>query len=295
MNPYGIEQVDLPGVYGAVHSARMGRLQQMMLNRQIEHADRQAERDNQFNSVLARVYGGGQSGGKEGSTPSAPTRRPSVNAPYMVSPDTPLVSPTTTAPSGPIASPQMPTQGAPSLSPELTRQLIAIDPQRGAQIAAALRQADEATLARVTGATEEIARLGQHLLDRVPEAEWAAEIQRRAPALMAHGVTQAQIDEVVRDPSRRNILYHIGEARDVEKLIEDAHPHLRNVSAGDVIIDEANPGGEPVYESPYVPGPNGTMYPRPPAMSAHPPQPLTDEDIRRMEGGAGSQGPRTFR
>jgi hypothetical protein len=197
------------------------------------------------------------------------------------------------------------------LDPAIAAQLIAIDPQQGAQIVSAIRQMDDAQLTRTRAAEEYMGRFGLHLLNAVPENEWAQEIQARTPDLLAHGITQEQIAGF--QPTRRNIQYRVGQAQDIEHLIANSRPRLRNVGPGDTIIDENNPGGDPVYESPYVQGPNGELYPRPPAMrqTRQTPEQLraaAAEAIRQgadpaqvnarlnqlLQGGAGQQGPQTF-
>lgn len=306
MNPYGIQQVDLPGVYGAVTAARDSRIRQMLAQRQIEAAEREEERNNGIRTVLARAYGGQQGQGGKSGTNSPSAQASGGLAELFGSPSQPAPAAPAPIPSAAPAQPQ-------GLSPDIARQLIAIDPPQGAQIAQALRQMDEAQLARVAAANTALAQFGQYLIAEVPEAEWGAEIQRRAPELVARGVPQDQIARF--QPNQRNVAFAVAQARDIEKLVEDARPRLRNVGPGDTIIDERNPNAPPVYESEYIQGPSGELFPRPGRQSPQAqqtpdqlraaaedairrgaPREQVEAELQRMlQGGAGQpQASRTF-
>ena len=155
-------------------------------------------------------------------------------------------------------SPAAPAPQAPGLTPELASQLIAIDPQQGSQIVQAFRQMDTARMEQAERTNGLLARTGQYLLG-IPEAERAAELQRITPQLIQQGIPQEQIAGFV--PTTANIQLAIAQARDIEKLIEDARPRLMNVDGQ--VIDQnrltapVRPGSPVMFESELIPTQNG--------------------------------------
>lgn len=272
-NPYGITQVDVPGALSAYMGARQGRIQQMLLQRRLAQEEREAERQGGIQAAFQR-YAGGNRG--EGESPVAPP--PQAPEPVGGAP----------APQGIPQTGQMAPQAAPQPQAgdrqALFNNLLALDPQVAFQTMQALRQMDEAQFEQVEQRNAILGRAAQYLLT-LPEDRWQAEFQRIAPALMEQGgLTPEQLQSF--QVTRQNLQFVVAQARDIEKLAEEARPRLRNVRAGDVVIDERNPGGGPVYESPFVEV-GGDIYRRPPSMSEVRP---TEEQLRAQAEEAIRQG-----
>ena len=262
MNPYGIEQVDVPGLLAVYQGAQDRRAQQMLMKRQQEAAEKQADRDQRFGEILAKgmgaAYGSPQApqggmggvygGGSLVATPEQMSQQSSLEAEF--------------AGRAPVyAQDSRPTNF--QLSPETMAQLIALDPKQATEIIGAFKGMNEAQHAASQQVNETLGRTAQYLLG-VPEAERAAEIQRIAPELMRHGINEQQITQFA--PTDRNLQYMVAQARDIEKLREEAMPKLRNVGPGEMIIDERRigQGDATVYRSPLVKGPDGALFERVP-------------------------------
>lgn len=257
-NPYGIAEVDLPGIYGAVSNLRSARVQQMLGQQQIRASEAALDRQGRIQQVLAGAYGralntGSQSEGANG------TGAGSSAAPAAAAPSSPAAAAAPVAPQ----SYQLP--------PEIQAQLIAIDPEQGGQIVQAFRQMDTAQRERMAAANGYLANFAQYLTG-IPVDQRPAEIQRRSPDLLSHGITQQQISSFT--PDDNSLRYVIGSARDIEKLAEEAAPHPMVEPSGGRIIDtnRRDAQGRPVVisESPTITV-NGEVYARPPEMSSRPP------------------------
>jgi hypothetical protein len=61
-NPYGIEQVDVPGILGAYDAARQRRVEMMLRQRQMEREDVQLEREHNMLGIMAKIRAPGASG-----------------------------------------------------------------------------------------------------------------------------------------------------------------------------------------------------------------------------------------
>jgi hypothetical protein len=138
-------------------------------------------------------------------------------------------------------------------------ELMVVAPEEAAKYATAFRQMDEAQAKAAETRNHAIA-VAAYQVRQLPQAERAAALQRLAPQLAQLGVPQEMIART--DLSDQNLDFMVNHGRDMEKIIEAAQPKLRNVQAGDTIIDERNPTGDPVYESPYIKGADGTLYRR---------------------------------
>lgn len=250
MNPYGIQQVDVPGLLAVYQSAQNNRAQQMLAKREMEMKEKQADRDQRFSEILAKGMGGqppAPVAAYQGAPQGGPVEAYQGGVPAAAQP---------TAPAAPPAARPNNFQ----LPPETMAQLIALDVDEAGKVIQAFSQMNEAQHKASQNANETLGRAAQYLLG-VPEAERAAEIQRIAPELMSHGISQEQVMGF--QPTTRNLEYMVAQSRDIEKLREEAQPKLRNVQAGDMIIDErkiGEPGSPTVYESPYIKGPDGVIY-----------------------------------
>lgn len=320
-NPYGIESVDIPGVYGAVQNARMGRIQAMLGERQIAAADRQADRENQFNQTLAGLFARPGATGQSGQPTTNPVvaayggQPPGPGAPAITPPGLPGANPT---------APAAPSEQMPQIDPAVAARLLTLDPARAGPLITQIRAMNDEQIHRMTAANDYLARFGERLLTSgLPESQWAQEIQARAPDLLAHGIRPEQIQQF--QANRQNVEYVVNQAQDVDHLVAAARPDLMVTPQGATVIDrnlvgrrdQSGAATNPVvYESPVVTGPNGEPYARPSGMSSLPSQvPPQPGEVRQtsrgpmrfrggdyrdqnnyepVQGGAGQQGPQTF-
>ena len=210
MNPYGITQVDVPGLLSVYQGARQARAQQMLARKQQEAAERQAERDQRFDEILAKGMGGGQ-GGMAGVYGA-----PKVEQPM------------------PAEAPAMQRPANFQLDPQTAAQLIALDPKQATEIIGAFKQMNEAQHAASQRVNDTLGRAAQYLLS-VPEQARAAEIQRIAPDLVAQGIDPQQIAGF--QPTNQNLEFMVSQSRDIEKLREEFLPKLVPLEAGAGLYD----------------------------------------------------------
>lgn len=265
MNPYGIQQVDVPGLLSVYQGARQARAQEMLAKKQQEAAEKRADRDQRFGEILAKSMGGvGATFGGQQASGGAGGAAQAFGQPQ---PETP-----------------QPRNNF-RLSPETMSQLIAVDADEAAKVFEAFSQMDKAQHEASQRVNDTLGRAAQHLLT-IPEAERQAEIQRIAPILMEQGIDEGMISQFA--PTERNLQFLIAQSRDIEKLREEFLPKLRNVQAGDMIIDENRIGeGDPtVYRSPLVKGPDGAIYERVPGA----PQGQSEAELRAAADEAIRQG-----
>lgn len=263
--PYGITEVDVPGILNAYEAGRANRIRQMVAQTQLQAAERTADREQRFREAALRLngQGGGEKGGGAQPSPIASAAGIGVAAnPY------PTAVPAQGAPAiaglaPPAAAPAMSPQAQPPVDRNaIFRDLIAIDPEQAQHVMTAFRGMDDAQHAASERANTAIAREAQFMLG-LPEAEWPGEFQRAAQSLRDAGVPVEAIQNF--QLSRQGLERAVAQARDIEKLREEARPRLRNVEAGASVIDENRIGrtGDPVvYESPLVRDSQGQVYRR---------------------------------
>lgn len=277
MNPYGIQQVDVPGLLSVYQGARQARAQEMLAKKQQEAAERQADREQKFSGILAKWTQGGGVGGAFGGQQAQPSGGAATAAQAFGQPS-----------AAPQPAMQQPRNNF-RLSPETMSQLIAVDPNEAAKVFEAFSKMDTAQHEASQRVNDTLGRAAQHLLT-IPEDERQAEIQRIAPILMEQGIDEAMISQFA--PTERNLQFLIAQSRDIEKLREEFLPKLRNAGPGDIIIDEnrVKPGGNPrdaiVFESPFVEGPDGAIYERVP----NAPQGQSEAELRAAADEAIRQG-----
>lgn len=219
MNPYGIQQVDVPGLLSVYQGARQARAQEMLAKKQQEAAEKQADRDQRFGEILAKSMGG--VGGAFSGQPQQPTGG-AMGA--------------TEAFGQPPVQPAMNPSPRPNLQlrPETMAQLIAVDPDEAFNVFQAFGQMNEQQHKQSQRVNETLGRAAQHLLS-VPENERQAEIHRIAPILMEQGIDEAQISQFA--PTERNLQFLIAQSRDIEKLREEFLPKLVPLEAGAGLYD----------------------------------------------------------
>lgn len=286
-NPYGITEIDVPGALNALEAARSNRIRQMLLQRQIAQQERELEAQRGVRAAIQRYTGGGDAGAASSASPSAsPAPTPSMGDAVSMygggAPATPTAAPALPAATPPVAPPA----GQGDIS-RLTTELLAIDPEHAPQIIGAFRQMDEAQFQAAQRRNQVLARAAYSLLAIPDPAARSAEFQRIAPDLIQNGgVTRQQLAGF--ELTEQNLHHVINQARDVEKLAEEARPSYRTVE-GEVIDEHALARGEdPVrFRSEYISTPQGLAR-RPGAGTVAPenlPQVATPEEARRLAPG----------
>lgn len=300
-NPFGITQVDIPGIYGAVSNLRSSRIQQMLGQRQVEAADRQAERDNQVHSILAKAYGGAQAAQ---SMPAAP---PAGGTSSPAPPTTPAPMPPTNG-----AMPAVTPQGLPGadpsgavapqgfrIPPELAQQLIAAGPE-GQQMLHSINTMSDEQLASAQHRLQALAPLYAQAahIPYAPDngAARRAFIRSVIPEIQSMGIDPQQATNW--DPTDQALNAHMSFGQTTNDALEAARSHLMVAPMNsDIInpedIDPATHQPRVVYQSQFVGTPT-EPYVRPPTMR-QPSRPLTDAEIRQIDQGGPASAPGTFR
>lgn len=243
MNPYGITQVDVPGLLSVYQGAQDRRAQQMKARREEERA---AQREDIMTRVFAPKAGGGV-GSVYGEQPQG-SAMPNAVPQTPQGPPQSLVDPSQLAPR---------TDGV-QLNQDALRELYAVDPQTALQLQTSVYNANKQQLDQMQAYGE--AGLGVvYRLKRLPAEQRAAELKASLPMLQSMGIDTAQLAQA--DLTDNGLSRY--EA--VFGKLADLQPKLRNVGPGDMIIDErriGQPGDPTVYESPIVKGEDGVLYER---------------------------------
>lgn len=260
-NPYGMAEVDIPGVLGAYEAGQTNRVRRMMLRQQMEAAERQAERDNAIRTTLARAFGGGGDG-KTGSAAGAYTPSvgdivgSSMNAGSggMIGAPAPA-APASTSPGGAAGFRQfIPELLAAGMEPSQVQALSQLD---GAQASAAVER------------WQRVAPLLMAAREKTSPEERRAYIQQVLPQVAQLGIPQQEIEAILADPSDARLDAHLNLGTTMAQALEQSSPQLMAAPQGGAIVGVDRRTGQPnvLYESPTIAGPNGEIYARPPAAS----------------------------
>jgi hypothetical protein len=262
-NPYGIEQVDVPGMLMAYRTARQDRandLMQGMRMRQLEAGLNHTQMVLNISRQFADRFRGGGGGGPPapvaaydasptgsasdsiGSAYSAPPLSPSSDAPSAAPIKADLAPTSSASPLGaPTFAPGHPS--APGHSSLLTRprsflndnsdllaQLSVIEPEHAKGVVDAFGTMDKAKLEASSARNSAIGLAAEQLL-HVP-AEQRAQVLRDeiGPDLLRHGVSQGMIADAAADLSDAKLTSYVQQTRDIEKVIE-AHRLDRNTDS----------------------------------------------------------------
>lgn len=320
-NPFGITQVDVPGLIGIYQGAQDRRVNQMLLQRKIALEDREIAKQEKLSQIYSNIRdpnqgGGGQAapaGGVAGAyapTPAGPPANLLASSPNAAS------APSAPAGAAPVASAPISSWAVQNAG--LVNQLMTIDPAQAAQIAAHFKSLDEAGRAQLHQNAVDQAGLAQELLGLPPGQREAAR-QHLAPMAVKFGLSPEQVASFPLDD--QSLHYAVNRTRDVEAVIKSTQPDIVNVGAGDQLVDKRNPQGGPLYTSPFVKGPDGQVFfmgNGSPAGGAPVTPPASHADaatlraqaaeaikngadpakvnarLQQMLGGAGSSAPQTF-
>lgn len=258
-NPFGITQVDVPGILGIYQNAQDRRVNQMLMQRKLALEDRDLERKQKISEIWANTQdpyakGGGQpsQGGIAGAysppAPAAPTTNAAaphgLSLPYLETPATqgeaPLASggaaPTASAPNAAPSGAANPAAGLPPVDPasvthedqtyvsanaDRFHQLMGLDPEQGMAFLKFAQGMDADHRAQIVDGQKALASLAQ-TAGNLDYAERRAFIQQNAQGLIqTHpGLTMQAINAF--DPTDINIARVVNESVGVQQVMEQA-------------------------------------------------------------------------
>jgi hypothetical protein len=263
-NPFGITEVSLPAIYGAVNENRLSRLQQMMAQRQLEGLERQADREIQQDSLIARVTGQGQQGKPMGGAYSGASQAAATQAP--AGPQAPgMTQPAPVAPAG-----------SARLSPE-DEMALRLSGPRGTEVADVYRGMSDRDRAITERRAATGLRAAQYLIT-LPQERVMAEFEALAPDLISSGFSREELTALAQNGLTREELQGL-----IQRGLMYVPPSYRNVEGE--VLDERLLGtrlNPRVYASEYISTPQG-LAARPGGGSRQPPPVLTDEDISNLD------------
>lgn len=310
-NPFGITEVDIPGALGAYEAGQTARVNRLYRMQQLQMAEREADRQQGIQQVMARFSGGAGGKGAAGAYPSP--AQPNVGQ---------QVASGINAAAGVPQPPAAPAPARPQFRDAIPELLaLGMEP---AQVQA-LANLNDAQSASVVTHWQQLGPL-YAAAARLPYEQRRAYIASVAPELEQLGVSREQ--SAAFDPTDANLSSHIALGTTMAQALE---PRLMSVE-GEVIdqraLPQATPGSPVVFRSQYISTPQG-LAERPGGGSTQPASaPPQVGEVRRgyrfnggdpanpqswtPEGGAtrtgsadldnwnaagrgGSQGPRTFR
>lgn len=270
MNPFGITEVDVPGVLGAYETGQNNRLLRMARQQQVQAAERQADREQGIREVMARVAGGGApaKGGVAGAyAQPADVVGQSVAAGSggMVGTPAPTAPPATQAPAA--------RQSFREAIPQLLA--LGMDPTQ----VHALAQLDDQQSAAAVQRWQQIGPLYVEAR-RLPYEQRRAYIASVTPQLAQLGISPEEIQGF--DPTDANLSSHIALGTTMAQALE---PRYMTVE-GEVLDQRSLPHGAPgdpvVYRSQYIATPAG-LAERPGGGVTHP-APQTRQARNRQTG-----------
>lgn len=167
-NPYGITQVDVPGLLGMHSQLKRQRLEDLYTQKKVEREDREFEREERKAGVMAKLFA------SQKESDSAPAADTATEA-----------EPT----------PQAPPARADGLriNPDALRELATIDPEMAVKFSEFAAKADKADLERVAAHGEVKALAAKRLLQFPAGEARMQEFERIKPDLMARGFSEQDL------------------------------------------------------------------------------------------------------
>lgn len=237
MNPYGIEQVSVPGLLSVYEGAKDRRVNQMLMERKIAREDKETERLDRIQQAYARIKkpgvasayeqpkgGDPASGGVASAYSPAADAAPSYdrNMPTGSTLDPrqyaePPAAPVAAAPVQAAQSAAEPPANWVAANQDVIDSLMAVDYKEAFQLQQSLQGMDDAQLKKVQAINGEMAKIGQHLTSFATPEQRRAELARIAPELVRMGIPQEAIQNF--DVSDKNLQFEIVRGMDFDKLI----------------------------------------------------------------------------
>lgn len=243
-NPYGITQVDVPGLLSMHQQMQASRLEQLYKRQTFELEHRKAEREDKREGLLARVFMGGQ-GEKTSEAPSAVAQAPVETAP-VTAPQQATINPederamrealgddgyakwaqthgvggVIEMPEGvtlpPIDQDLPPRTDGVTINQQALRELAASDPQAASQIQTFIYNSDKQGLERAAARGEAMAVAATNL-GKVPPDQRAAAFEKWKPFLIERGYLPSQLARP--DLSDNGLARYLAQGRKIESII----------------------------------------------------------------------------
>lgn len=279
MNPYGITQVDVPGILGVYESAKSNRLRDMQVKRQWDREDRDEERRIKREGIMARIYQ--PKGGDPASTAPSPSGG-GFEARMNQDPGAPaqLVSPAQLPPR---------TDGL-RINPQALEELYAFDPEEAMKVQTAVYNFDKTRLDALRKNGEQIQAVAYHLSQMPPEQR-QAELQAALPVLREMGIDPEALTNA--DLSDAGLQRYMNFGRSIKDLITEDQARYQVIPEGGTLVNTRDPEALRRFQGGQVPSSSGPARPQSRAdYEALPPgsQYIAPDGTVRTKGGAPSQG-----
>lgn len=237
-NPFGIEQVDVPGILGVYQGAQDRRVNQMLLQRKMAAEDRAIENQETISNIYKNLRDPSSAKGGGQSTPAgglASAYAPSSPAPAATPPASFNPSMPTGSPLSPATFPQGAPQTSPALAPAqatapaqtpppgwyeankpVVDQLMSVAPEKAFELMNQLKGMDDTQLKHIEVQAQTMAHVGEHLHSFPEGTARQAEVQRITPDLVASGIPLQKIQQV--DTSDKGLQWLVVQGTDLTKL-----------------------------------------------------------------------------
>lgn len=276
-NPFGIEQVDVPGILGVYQGAQDRRVNQLLLQRKMAAEDRAIENQHTISSIWKNYQdptkGGGQSSTATGTTaPTAPAASPSLSSAYAPptaplsdlagtiasapgtapagAPATPTTAPAAAAGATPSPLANLPPVNPASVTPDDQsfvqaneqgiRQLMGLNADEGMKFLKFAQSMDADKRAKIVDAQDAI-HTAAAAVQKLPYDQRKAAILQQAPDLLAAhpGLTPQAIQGF--DPTDQNIQTAIAKSIGIKGIMDYAEKTATQAETHrHNVADEAN-------------------------------------------------------
>lgn len=225
-NPWEIlnsNRLNVPGLMVAAGEQKQRRLQEMLLNRQVEQEDRAAERENKLLGIYAKVRQPGSTAAKGGDPSSGMGGGSQEGAPppAMSSPSgSPLSSeraPSMDGPTEPAHDPVQ-VQSWMEANKDVIGELMMIAPDKAFELSGKLSQMDDAQFKHVKDMNEVRGSVAMHLQSFAPQQR-AGELARLMPHLAQMGIKPEAVQQELGDLSDQSLQAPVALSMDVEKIL----------------------------------------------------------------------------
>lgn len=269
VGPYGIEQVDVPGILNNVQNVQFNRVRMMMAQKQLEMQDLMMNRQLGAMKALQAYAGSLGSNNPQSGSDSSASRAPSATG-------SPPTAPVTSMPhaNDVIQSPTgYDTSGAPTTAEmanrdNLFKSLLFVNPEMAGQIADAFKGMDAEHASAVVSRNMRVSQLAASAL-QLPQNERPQFMAQHAAELQSLGVQPQQLQGF--QPTDDNLRQLVAEGMDVQRIAEFAKPQMTEVRQGSTQrLVNPDQTSQTMFESPTVVGPEGQVFARPPQMSTMP-------------------------
>lgn len=287
VGPYGIEQVDVPGILGNAQNMQFNRVRMMMAQKQLEMQDLMMNRQKGAMQALNAYYAsqGGASDASANSSGSSTSSGASgaVNAygtpatssaPVMPHADDVVAQPAPVQPSQPAGP--YDANGVPTTAELANRQRVLAglnisgNSELADQFLKGFSSMDAMQQQAFQARNAQAVRVGAGIL-QLPYAQRKAAIMADPAPFLAVGYDQQHLANF--DPTDGNVRKWISDHSDMDHIMSMVSPHFESERPGGAIVEtQPYDTTRTVAESPIIES-GGLAYPRPQSLSQMPHQP----------------------